>query len=100
MCVYVCKEKSKEEEKRGELGGRKRMNGDKGLLSLVFYECLCPGALGKPRRGMLGAIVITLKIPQRDLNVFVYNYFFFFCKITRNYAKILLDRCSFVCSSL
>ena len=46
----MCKGKRKEEEK-GKLGGRERMNGDKGLLSLVFYECLCLAALGKPGRG-------------------------------------------------
>lgn len=42
LCVCMCVKRRIRRRKRGELGGRERMNGDKGLLLLVFYECLCP----------------------------------------------------------
>ena len=48
MCV--CKGNKEEEEERGP-GGKEKRNGDKGLLSLVSYECFSPGVLGKPGRG-------------------------------------------------
>lgn len=72
--VCVCKEKSKE-EKRGT--GRQGENEwGKGLLSLVFYECLCPRALGKPGRGNVKCNCCNfLKIPQRDLFLFIITFF-------------------------